>query len=337
MSITTNLLFIVIISTMNKVFFTCYWTDADTNLNALKMNTPQCSGVWKNITGTTNITEADYIVILDDLDRNLLKRGRKYFDSVVKDNYENVLFFARENDCVVARRKPSWFTTDVLPNMKNIYSDKTGFVYTFTPANFLGKTYDDLKSLKYPKKTKPVSAIVSSTGTDPTYMQRKRFLIEYSKTNKVDIYGKGWEKNNPFGDNYKGVLGTYYALSILPNQTTKFDGLIDYDFSISLENYPQDKIISEKFSDAILSWTIPIYWGNKCVDIYPKHSYYSIDLDDPDVDAKVNEILARGITDKNINAMEEARNLFLDKYNIWEYIYQLINNEAEAKRIYSGL
>lgn len=320
---------------MNKIFFTCYWANADTILNALKMNTPQCSGVWKNIEGTSNITEADYIVILDDLDINLLNLGRKYFDSVVKDNYENVMFFARENDQIVARRKPSWFTTNVLPNMKNIYSDKTGFAYTFTPANFLGKTYDDLKNLKYPKKTKLVSAIVSSTGTDPTYMQRKRFLIEYSKTNKVDIYGKGWEKNNPFGDNYKGVLGAYYALSTLPNQTTKFDGLIDYDFSISLENYPQDKIISEKFSDAILSWTIPIYWGNKCVDIYPEYSYYSIDLDDPDVDIKINEILGKGVTDKNIRVMEKARDLLLDKYNIWEYIYQLINNKDEAKRIYS--
>ena len=38
------------------------------------------------------------------------------------------------------------------------------------------------------------------------------------------------------------------------------------------------------------------------------------------------------ITQKNIDAIGEARNLILDKYNIWEHIYQIIDNTNKYKK-----
>ena len=40
------------------------------------------------------------------------------------------------------------------------------------------------------------------------------------------------------------------------------------------------------------------------------------------------------ITEKNIEAIREARTLILDKYNIWEQIFQIINDLDSFKKNY---
>ena len=72
---------------------------------------------------------------------------------------------------------------------------------------------------------------------------------------------------------------------------------------------------------------MPIYWGSKYTSKYfPEDAFHLIDLDDPNVYDKVYKISQTPITEKNITAIKQARDTILDKLNIWEQIYQIINN-----------
>jgi hypothetical protein len=70
-------------------------------------------------------------------------------------------------------------------------------------------------------------------------------------------------------------------------------------------------------------WSKPIYWG--CPNIgkyFPEGSYELLDLSNPE---QIKEYFDKPITEKDIELLSEARNLVLNKYNIWEVIYKIIN------------
>tara|TARA_Y100000593_G_C4271650_1_gene317699 strand:+ start:143 stop:1102 length:960 start_codon:yes stop_codon:yes gene_type:complete len=311
----------------NKIIFTCPWETSETLLIKFKKNTPECKGIWKNIIGTNDINNYDYMVILDDLNYQFLNLGEENFKKMI-GNLDKLIYFQRENTSILNMNKKSWFCQNILPNLKHNYSYEDDFIYTFTGANFLNKTYDELKSMKYPEKTNNISCIVSNKLLGITYKNRINFIKKYSDNNNIDIFGKGW--TNEFGENYKGELGSYHQND--DKQTSKIDGLLSYNYSICLENYPQEKCLSEKITDCLLSWCIPIYSGPKCTEkYYPENSFYLIDIINENIYEYVNNISKNNITQKNIDALREARNLILDKYNIWEQIYQIINDPKKFK------
>lgn len=316
---------------MVKVYFTCPWEDNNNLLNKLKTNTPQNRGIWKNIEGTSDINNLDYLIILDDLHHSLLKLGQSQFLLLIQ-NLNKIIYFQRENTAFLNNN--SWFRKNILNTLEHKYSYEDNYLFTFTPANFLCKTYDELKSMENPEKTKNISAIVSAKNQGVTYQKRKEFLINYSKTYKdsIDIFGKGWNKQI-LGENYKGELGSYHREH--NRNTSKFDGLYPYKYSICLENFPKDKITSEKITDALLSWCMPIYWGTEYTNkYYPKEAFHLIDIDDPNCIEKVKKLSEQPITQENIEGIKEARNLILDKYNIWEQIYQIISDKKTFEQNY---
>ena len=309
---------------MFKIYFTCNWEDSDSLLKKLIKNTPSCKGIWKNIIGVSNINDCDYIVVLDSLHNNLMNMGEDNFIKLV-GNIDKIIYFQRENTTSLNKSKKNWFRTNLLPKLKHNYSYEDNYFYTFTTANFLNKTYDELKNMDYPKKLHNISCIVSSKKEDITYIERVNFIKNYSQkySNSIDIYGKGWK--NELGNNYKGELGCYHRTKL--NNTSKVDGLLPYKYSICLENYPNEKVTSEKITDCILCWCLPIYSGTNVTDkYYPKDSFKLIDIKNEDTYEYVNNISKKEITQKNIDALKEARNLILDKYNIWEQIYNIIDN-----------
>ena len=84
---------------------------------------------------------------------------------------------------------------------------------------------------------------------------------------------------------------------------------------------------SEKFTDTILCYTIPIYYGCPNIEEYfPKDCYYVIDINDVNVFDKIKEIINKPITEKQIKAIHEARDLILNKYNIWATTDKILKN-----------
>ena len=315
------------------VYFTAPYETLPNIVEFYSKITPGCKGIWKNIVGTLDIEKADYIVVLDDISPDLISEGIEYFLQKVNYDYDKIIFFDRENISITKKRPKSWFTKKILPKLKHNCSTVKGYSYTFANTNFINKTYDELKSMEYPRKDKLISAVVSSAEYAKTYTERKKFLIKYSENNTIDIFGRGWDPDI-LGKNYKGELGCYFGSDPGPKgATSKTDGLLPYKYSIALQNFPNDPVISEKFTDVILLWSIPI-WSGSHTNPYPKDSYLMINVLNFEDIEKIREFIKNPITKETIEVLKETRNLILDKHNIWEHIYQIIKDFSHYQKEY---
>jgi hypothetical protein len=286
---------------MNKVIFFCNWMSSSTELlNRYKLMTPNNSGIWNNLIGTNKLDEADIVIFMDGIPTS-------FNLSLIKDKF--IICFPREPNT-----KKNWIHLDIKYNYTydNIYT-------VVTNPQFIQKDYDFLKNLKYKQAEKKFSAIISNKSNGNGYKLRRKFLIDFANKfpGVCDIYGKGW--SNELGISYKGELDAYHVNSTTTN--SKYDGLINYNYSLCIENCSKKNYFTEKITDAILCWTIPIYYGctNIC-DYLPHHSYYFIDINKPGCLVETINIINKPITKENIDAMNKARELILNKYNIWPTI-----------------
>lgn len=155
-----------------------------------------------------------------------------------------------------------------------------------------------INNYKETDKTKNISIIASSKNT--TIGHQYRHEIIHKLTDKFDTYGYG----------YKPVIN-------------KEDALLDYRFSITIENSIQPGYWTEKIVDCFATKTIPIFWGDTSVNNYFNKDgiIYFNTIDDlhriiRDIEVNGNEIY----NSKKI-AIEENFNL-VDTYRIPEdWIY----------------
>lgn len=295
---------------MINIIFYCNWESSPQELlDRYKLMTKNDSGIWNNLVGVTDLNKADVIIFIEGIP--------KKFDLKLLKN-KKVICFPREplND------NKNW----------NSYNFKYGFNYSeihhvVTDPQFIDKNYDFLSNLKYNNREKNFSAIISNKNNGPGYSLRRNFLIKLSKKYPTlcDIYGAGW--NNELGSSYKGELNCYHKKYNKTIDNTKFDALINYKYSICIENCSKKNYFSEKFTDAILCWTIPVYYGCPNISEYfPKESYYEIDIKKDNCVEQIKDVIKNPITQKNIDALTKARELILDNYNIWAVISNIINN-----------
>jgi len=316
---------------MIKVFFCCSW-DHDSKHYIDKKILPltdRQTGIWDNIEVTTTLEDAEWVVIMDDIPKTMLKQ-------ITHFNKNKVICFPREK----ANKNPLYL--------------RCGFKYAYTYSNFyhvwssllIGKNYNELLECStYPKKNKLCSTITSAYNPQSQfYPQRVQFIKDLSQAGKtkinipfpldVDIYGYGWSKKE-LGSMYKGVFEGHVHRSNLKNDvdtlipnSSKWDGLINYKYSIAIENSITPNLFEEKFTDCILAWTIPIYCG--CPNIanyFPKDCYYWLDITSPTCFEDLQKILQTPITKKNIEALRIARDLILHKYNVVAVVHNIINED----------
>jgi hypothetical protein len=104
------------------------------------------------------------------------------------------------------------------------------------------------------QKNKLCSFIVSYNENNSfpgsIYNQRVNFAKQILATDlDIDIYGNNWEYSGITDPRIKGTL------------KNKKDGLLDYKYSIAIENCTEEGYFTEKLTDCILTDTIPIYFG----------------------------------------------------------------------------
>lgn len=298
---------------MIKVIFFCNWgNNSKEILNSYKLFTPNNSGKYNNIIGVNNINNSNVVIFLEGIPKNF---NCNLLKNKLTICYPREPFF---------ERKKNW----------EKFKLKYGFTYdnhyhVITNPQFIDKTYDFLNKLKYDKiiKNKKLSAISSGLSKTSGHLNRKNFIIKLSNifSKECEIYGGKW--NNELNkDSYKGELGGYHNKN-KSIESSKFEGLINYNFSICIENMQRKNYFSEKFTDAILCYTIPIYYGCPNIeDYFPKDCYYIIDINDVNVFDKIKEIINKPITEKQIQAINEARELILNKYNIWATTDKILKN-----------
>jgi hypothetical protein len=114
----------------------------------------------------------------------------------------------------------------------------------------------------------------------------------------------------------------------------KWDGLAPYAYSLAIENYSGPDYWTEKLADCFLSWTIPIYYGcTNLEDYFPADSFIRIDIESPNLGVEqIKRIAANDDWDARLNALEEARNLYLHRYQFFPYVAELIRSSSDPKQ-----
>ena len=204
---------------------------------------------------------------------------------------KNILHFRREPD-VIERWPVSVCGSNVFDYTEN---DKFHVV-----TWWLTQTYDDLYNLEYFHKSNDISVVSSLKHQHRTNFITK-LLQQYPD---IDTYGA-------VGNN-------------IIDQSTRDYVFINYSKSICIENCAQANYFTEKFTDCVLSWCLPIYWGCPNIsDFFPEDSFRLIDINDV---SSAIDIISSPVTEKEIDALREARELILNKYNIWQCVSNFVNS-----------
>jgi hypothetical protein len=287
---------------MKKICFINY-----SNNNYPYKLTKDNSNKWGDVEATRIIDEADYFIVIEEAPKELLEKLPK----------DRTICFPSEP-----------------PSLRKVKDyEKYDFKYVFTYENhhhifealfFIGGDYQFYNNLEIPYKTKLCSIVISNK--ELTYGHKLRTLFIKYFCNKypgmLDVYGTGWKYE--LGSSYKGYLhkGNNEGLP------TKYDGLINYKYSLVMENCSINNYFTEKITDAYLCWCMPIYYGCKNIhEYFPEDSYYLINPYDDDALEKLVEIINRPITEKNIAAIKIARNLCLNNYNVWNCVNNIIKDK----------
>lgn len=172
----------------------------------------------------------------------------------------------------------------------------------------IGKSYDELIALgckeSIAAKQDRVSWVTSNAAHKQGHKLRmgfKDYLLEQGFG--FDLFGRGF---NPIND--------------------KFDGIFPYRYSLAIENYSCNDYWTEKIADCFLSWTIPIYWGAKNIlSYFPEKSMILINPNDHKRSLQIiRDAMESDYFYSNLGALAEARDLVLNKYQLFPHVCQLI-------------
>lgn len=276
-------------------------------LTFLARQTPGGQGIWGELQGVDSPTEADYLVVLEDLPASIRPS---------EVNLARTIFLPREPIAVRRRKNYESLRAPLAFAHDDIHQAAVWRVMV---------PFDELVSLAYDSKSRPLSSVTSAASETPGHRIRVQFLRDFARKypERLDVYGYGWK--NELGKAYKGELGNRFGKVTDFAALCKLQGLKDYRYVLAFENCRQNNYFSEKLLDCWLAWAMPIYWGcPNLSDYFPEDSFHEIDPASDDCVNRVAEIIAQPINARQIDAMRAARQLILEKYNIWATIDDII-------------
>lgn len=282
-------------------------TSPDETRRIFSKQTPRGVYEWGQLKAVTEFEDPDYYICFQH-------------DTVHTQNIpkEKKIYLQQEPDAVI----PMEIFLSAKPHYMRTHEDGLNFSLWWVKA-----TYDELVAMSYPEKTKNLHVILSYKRDTVGHKRRTDLVLDYldKYPDNLDIYGtfcniyKGlrWVRVHPVPEK----LFSIYNRLVGNKKPLTFDKLTvskPYKYQLVMENAREKNWVTEKLLDAYLSWNMPIYWGcPNIADYFPKDSYYEIDITDPTAIHQVRDFSQRPLTDTNIAAIAEARELILNKYNIW--------------------
>jgi hypothetical protein len=255
----------------------------------------------------------DYLVIFDDLHAPIKLRC----------NPENTIHLAVEPPTVLRYpesflRQFAWAVSqDKRIKHPGVIYGQPGLTWFigWQPGSGDTKTTISFKSLEdlfdFPK-TKLISVIASNKAFTPDHAKRLSFAMKLKEHygDKIDFYGRGFNKMDD-----------------------KLEALRDYRFNVVLENSSVEDYFSEKFTDCVIAGTYPIYYGCPNLESYfPSSSFVRIDVNDFSKSVEViDNALAEGLDIINRENLRLARDLAMNKYNLFPMLVELIMNIEVGK------
>jgi len=187
----------------------------------------------------------------------------------------------------------------------------SGGIYRPSPpyVHFLtGKNWDYLSTVPPPCKLITLGIIVSDLNHLEGHKARVRFLEEIDASG-IDcaIWGRG-DGLQRFR-NYRGFV------------LNKWDAQAICRYSIVIENSVSPWYWTEKVTDALLAYSLPLYHG--CPNLgkfLPADSFIPININEPGCMERISAILQADPYSSRIPAIEAARRVLLEKENIYAFL-----------------
>ncbi|MBI9044559.1 MAG: hypothetical protein JEZ06_08740 [Anaerolineaceae bacterium] len=270
----------------------------DWNYPDIFRQTPAQNCKWNNILFTEeNIESCDYAIILNKpLSDTIIKCEKENIWAIMQEPPNEISLYAHFGD----KKYSKVFTTNErLMGKRYIHSQPA------LPWH-VNRDYDYLSSCPIPEKARAISWITSNLSSFRGHKDRLKFLGSITEKLKFDLFGKG--------------------INFIPD---KWDGLAPYKYSFAIENFSNSLYWSEKISDCFLTWTMPIYFGNKkLTSFFPEDSFIQIDISKPEEAIEiVKDKISSNTWDNNLEAINYARDLVLNKYQFFPMICSYIDTD----------
>lgn len=279
--------------------------------------TPGSNGLWKGIQFHVNedIEEADYWIVLHSSARK---------EKCICPP-ENVILLTQEPGDV--KKYPE----NYLKQFSRVMSCQTeliehGAIKSF-PANpwFVGanmvsrnpwrwkvvKDYDALSRNEDTEREDKIVVITSNKRMTAGHIKRLNFIenLKDCLPGKVDIYGTGFR-----------------------NIEDKYEVLSKYKYALIIENSVCSDYWTEKLSDCYLSQCLPFYYGcPNILDYFNPQSISIIDINNPtDSIERIKTAIKSNIYTDCRPAILQAKDQILNKYNIFNVIYEYIIRQSDV-------
>lgn len=260
----------------------------------LMRQTPDFSGVWGDVKFTVDpVEECDYLLVLNYIPQDIdVACPKENIWVMLQEPYVPGIF-----DWVVDGHEQF---SRVYTHREDTISDKYHATQTCLPWH-INRSYDQLVVESVPHKSKSLSWVTTNKKIFPGHKRRMKFFeyISESDSISVDLYGRG--------------------INVIAD---KFDALSPYKYSLAIENSSSNNYWTEKISDCLLSYTLPIYYG--CTNLskyFPDESFVSIDINKPDEAVEIiRQTIAEDGWSHRLDAIREARELVLNKYQLFPFI-----------------
>ncbi|WP_405606347.1 glycosyltransferase family 10 domain-containing protein [Polaribacter sp. Asnod1-A03] len=280
------------------------------NYPKLSTITPNNSLIWGNYQFITEENEAEY-------DNN--------YDGLIIFNFsknELNLNCAKINTLICTQEPPTERYAFFKKRFPDVGHVLTQFVKTdknIVPHHpclpwWLGKDLDFLKNLKLDglDKKSSICWITSNKSFHSGHSARLNFKKEIDSLNlDYNLFGKGFKEID-----------------------NKWDVLKNFKYTLAIENSNHKDYWTEKIMDAFLSYTMPIYYG--CPNItkyFPKEAIIFIDINKPEEATKIiQEAIKNNLWEKHIDAIKIARNLIIEKYNMFASLSEFMDNNFDFSK-----
>ncbi|KKN19674.1 hypothetical protein LCGC14_0943420 [marine sediment metagenome] len=293
------------------MFVSWHFPTPELLLDIYKRLTPNCAGIWKNIEATLNPDEADYFIVIGGYKGKFDSKRALYFGQhgITSPNFKDF----KNVECLAS------FPLDKHLNPGELWIDYT---------------YDELINLQPSKKNKDLCCITTYQTHRKYYTDRIRFMQNFMpRYTNCDLFGKPSEKfktDSILKNYYKKFLGRDDHKKVIGTYISGKNILVNYRYSLEFDQGWTVNCINERFYDAMLLWTMPIYFGAKNVEeFYPINSFRYVDISKNDLHEEINKVITlvnSNFREEHIEDIREARELILNRYLTFPYIHYIINN-----------
>lgn len=289
-------------------FLSWHFATPEIFLQSILKMTPGRSGKWGNIEAITDPMKADFCFVMDGYNGKLPE--------------ERTIYFGEHPSCC----ETSYRTWQDKKALARLTLDK----HVNLGEWWLEYDYDYLIALEPPKKSRNLICIMTYQTHNEMYAQRPKFVRELVTRYPqfyFDLYGRPqerFESDTVLKCVYRGALGYNNPDGRIGQHLVGKEILQAYKYSLEFDVGPTKNYFSERFYDALLLWTCPIYFGSTNVSKYiPGSAFWTIDINHLNSVEKIPLIVEE---EPDIESIRIARELLLNRYQMWPYAHHIINH-----------